>query len=133
LPADVNQELLGLGLFNGDVLDEQPQHSLAVLGMGGASMPYTLNAIYEQDFLDCKCAGAERPRGPSAFRRGTCDRGIWMKPLAFVADAGELILYLWVFNGRFAIGSPPECQKPRSSRNVGTAQRSLLSLKTQIL
>ena len=39
LPADVNQELLGLGLFNGDVLDEQPQHSLAVLGVGGASMP----------------------------------------------------------------------------------------------
>jgi hypothetical protein len=35
---------------------------------------------------------------PSASRRGTCDRGIWMKPLAFAADAGELIFNLWVFN-----------------------------------
>jgi hypothetical protein len=27
----------------------------------------------------------------SVFRRGTCDRGIWTKPLAFAADAGELM------------------------------------------
>jgi hypothetical protein len=26
--------------------------------------------------------------GPSVFRQGTCDRGIWRKPLAFAADAG---------------------------------------------
>jgi hypothetical protein len=34
-----------------------------------------------------------------------------MKPLAFAA---ELIFYLlsMVFNGRFAIGSPQDCQKP---------------------
>ena len=25
-------------------------------------------------------------------RRGTCDRGIWMKPLAFAADAGRSYL-----------------------------------------
>ena len=27
--------------------------------------------------------------GRSISRRGTCDRGIWTKPLAFAADAGE--------------------------------------------
>jgi hypothetical protein len=26
--------------------------------------------------------------GPSVFRQGTCDRGIWRKPVAFAADAG---------------------------------------------
>ena len=36
---------------------------------------------------------------PSASRRGTCDRGIWMKPLAFAADAGELIfIYIYGFS-----------------------------------
>jgi len=29
---------------------------------------------------------------PSVSRRGTCDRGIWTKSLAFAADAEELIL-----------------------------------------
>jgi len=29
--------------------------------------------------------------GLSVSRRGTCDRGIWTKPLAFAADAGELM------------------------------------------
>src|SRR5260370_17629557 len=52
LPADVNQELLGLGFFDGDVLDEQPQHSLAVLGLGGGSMPYPPQVSTEsQHFL----------------------------------------------------------------------------------
>jgi hypothetical protein len=32
-----------------------------------------------------------------AFHAGAlCDRGIWTKPLAFAADAGELIFNLWV-------------------------------------
>ena len=45
--------------------------------------------------------------GPSVFRRGTCDRGIWRKPLAFAADAeGYINIKVWVFNGRFAISSP---------------------------
>jgi len=69
---------------------------------------------------------------PSASRRGTCDRGIWMKPLAFAADAGGLSLsmvFQWPFRYLIASGVP----EARSSRNVGTAQRSLLSLKTQIL
>ena len=35
--------------------------------------------------------------GRSVSRRGTCDRVIWTKPLAFAADAGEL----WVLLGRF--------------------------------
>jgi hypothetical protein len=55
-----------------------------------------------------------------------------MKPLAFAADAGELIFNLWGFQRPFryliALGVP----EPRSSRNVGRAQRSLLSLKTRL-
>ncbi len=46
-----------------------------------------------------RCVGVDR----NVFRRGTCDRGIWTKSLAFAADAEELIFTLWVFNGRFAI------------------------------
>jgi hypothetical protein len=38
-------------------------------------------------------------------RRGTCDRGIWRKPLAFAADAVGYIYIVWGFNGRFAISS----------------------------
>ena len=45
--------------------------------------------------------------GPSVFRQGTCDRGIWRKPLAFAADAeGYIDIKVWGFNGRFAISSP---------------------------
>ena len=45
--------------------------------------------------------------GPSVFRQGTCDRGIWRKPLAFAADAeGYINIKVWGFNGRFAISSP---------------------------
>src|ERR1700756_3584685 len=45
--------------------------------------------------------------GRSVFRRGTCDRGIWTKPLAFAADAeGYINIMVWGFNGRFAISSP---------------------------
>ena len=33
----------------------------------------------------------------NAFRRGTCDRGIWTKSLAFAADAEELI-FLYGFS-----------------------------------
>ena len=46
---------------------------------------------------------------PSVSRRGTCDRGIWTKPLAFAADAEGYIninIKVWGFNGRFAISSP---------------------------
>ena len=44
---------------------------------------------------------------PSVSRRGTCDRGIWTKPLAFAADAeGYINIMVWGFNGRFAISSP---------------------------
>jgi hypothetical protein len=44
---------------------------------------------------------------PSVSRRGTCDRGIWTKPLAFAADAeGYINIKVWGFNGRFAISSP---------------------------
>ena len=40
-------------------------------------------------------------------RRGTCDRGIWTKPLAFAADAeGYINIMVWGLNGRFAISSP---------------------------
>jgi hypothetical protein len=42
---------------------------------------------------------------PSVSRRGTCDRGIWTKPLAFAADAEGYKYIVWVFNGRFAISS----------------------------
>jgi hypothetical protein len=61
-----------------------------------------------------------------------------MKPLAFAADAGELIFiygfsismgFQWSFRHLIASGVP----EARSSINVGAAQRSLLSLKTQIL
>jgi hypothetical protein len=45
--------------------------------------------------------------GDEASRRGTCDRGIWTKPLAFAADAeGYINIMVWGFNGRFAISSP---------------------------
>src|SRR5580693_629835 len=45
--------------------------------------------------------------GPSVFRQGTCDRGIWRKPVAFAADAeGYINIKVWGFNGRFAISSP---------------------------
>jgi len=41
-PADVNQELLLVGkLLDGNILDEQPQHPLAVFGLCGGSMPHT--------------------------------------------------------------------------------------------
>jgi len=44
---------------------------------------------------------------PSGSRRGTCDRGIWTKPLAFSADAeGYINIMVWGFNGRLAISSP---------------------------
>jgi hypothetical protein len=44
---------------------------------------------------------------PNVSRRGTCDRGIWTKPLAFAADAeGYINIMVWGFNGRFAISSP---------------------------
>jgi hypothetical protein len=33
---------------------------------------------------------------PSVSRRGTCDRGIWTKPLAFAADAGSYAFCLSV-------------------------------------
>jgi hypothetical protein len=57
-----------------------------------------------------------------------------MKPLAFAADAGELIFiyiygfsismgFQWPFRYLIASGMP----EGRSSRNVGTAQRSLCS------
>jgi hypothetical protein len=37
-------------------------------------------------------APAPSPRvDPSVSRRGTCDRGIWRKPLAFAADAERYI------------------------------------------
>jgi len=43
---------------------------------------------------------------PSVFRRGTCDRNIWTKPLAFAADAeGYINITVWGFNGRFVISS----------------------------
>src|SRR5260370_2533499 len=43
---------------------------------------------------------------PSVSRRGTCDRGIWTKPLAFAADAeGYINIMVLGFNGRFAISS----------------------------
>jgi hypothetical protein len=44
---------------------------------------------------------------PSVSRRGTCDGGIWTKPLAFAADAeGYINIMVWGLNGRFAISSP---------------------------
>src|ERR1700677_976015 len=39
LPADVDQKLLGSRLFNGNVLDEQPQHPLAVFSLCRWSVP----------------------------------------------------------------------------------------------
>src|SRR5216683_574829 len=48
---------------------------------------------------------------PSFSRRGTCDRGIWMKPLAFAADAGELI-FIYGFS---MVVSPFD--RPRSARS----------------
>jgi len=42
LSAAVNQELLLVGgLLDGNILDEQPQHPLAVLGLCGGSVPQT--------------------------------------------------------------------------------------------
>jgi hypothetical protein len=60
----------------------------------------------------------------------TCDRGIWMKPLAFAADAGELIFNLWGFQwpSRYLIALG--VQNPDRREMVGTAQRRLSSLKT---
>ena len=50
-----------------------------------------------------KCVGAVLPgECRSVSRRGIWDRAIWRKPLAFVADAGEL----WVLLGRFDDPSP---------------------------
>jgi hypothetical protein len=43
-----------------------------------------------QDPID-KCAGDDGGVESNISRRRTCDRGIWMKPLASAADAGELI------------------------------------------
>jgi hypothetical protein len=39
--------------------------------------------------------------GPSVFRRGTCDRGIWTKALVFAADAGELMGFALGFRSLF--------------------------------
>src|SRR5437016_4533643 len=42
LPSDVNQELpLVGGFLDGNILDEQSQHPLAVLGLRGGSIPQT--------------------------------------------------------------------------------------------
>ena len=41
LPAEVNQELLSRGgLLDRNILEEQPQHPLAVFGLGGRGMPH---------------------------------------------------------------------------------------------
>jgi hypothetical protein len=56
-------------------------------------------------------------------RRGTCDRAIWRKPLAFAADAEGYKYIVWVFNGRFAILSPELCQLSSfvAKERLGTA------------
>jgi hypothetical protein len=60
---------------------------------------------------------------PSVSRRGTCDREIWTKPLAFAADAEGYKYIVWVFNGRFAISSLEPCQLPSffEKESLGTA------------
>ena len=47
LPANVNRKLLGCGLLDGNVFDEQSQHPLAVFGLRGGSMPQ-LRQIFGQ-------------------------------------------------------------------------------------
>src|SRR5882762_5813047 len=70
--------------------------------------------------------------GPSVFRRGTCDRGIWRKSLAFAADAEELI-FLYGFSMAVSpfdrLGSPGS----RIVEKRSAAPRGILSLKPQIL
>ena len=68
LPADVNQELLGLGFLDGNVLDEQPQHPLAVLGLGGGSMPYTRQIPGESQHFRLLLGGGHASFLPQNFR-----------------------------------------------------------------
>src|ERR1700693_4525157 len=65
-------------------------------------------------------------------RRGTCDRGIWMKSLAFAADAEELN-FLYGFS--MAVSPFDRLGSPRSRivEKRSAAQRGPLSLKPQIL
>src|SRR5438552_10798708 len=52
LPADVNQELLLIDwLLNGDVLDQQSQHPLSILGLGGGSLPQPRQILCESQDL----------------------------------------------------------------------------------
>ena len=67
---------------------------------------------------------------PSVSRRGTCDRGIWTKSLAFAADAEELI-FLYGFSMAVSPFDRPGVPEARSSIKVRTAQRGLLSLKSE--
>ena len=39
LPTDVGHELPGLGYLDSNILDEQAQHALAILGLCAGSMP----------------------------------------------------------------------------------------------
>jgi hypothetical protein len=64
-------------------------------------------------------------------RRGTCDRRIWTKSLAFAADAEELI-FLYGFS--MAVSPFDRLERSRSRIVAGgvLARRSLLSLKPGI-
>ena len=61
------------------------------------------------------------------FRRGTCDRVILTKPLAFAADAGEL----WVLLGRFENLSPAGMPKSRNKWRLVGLSPAVNSIKAR--
>ena len=70
---------------------------------------------------------------PSVSRRGTCDRGIWMKSLAFAADAEELI-FLYGFSMAVSPFDRPGAPEAISSTKVGAAQaRSIVAQSANVV
>jgi hypothetical protein len=55
------------------------------------------------------------------FRRGTCDRGIWTKSLAFAADAEELI-FLYGFSMAVSLFARPRSPQRKIVESWGAAQ-----------
>jgi hypothetical protein len=51
LPTNVGYELPRLGGLDGNILDEQPQHALAVLSLRAGSMPETRQVLGESQEL----------------------------------------------------------------------------------
>jgi len=99
---------------------------LATLGRRPSQLAKNLSILSTS--APARCARVEL----SVSRRGTCDRRIWTKPLAFAADAeGYINIKVWGFNGRFAISSPSGHADCQFCQNVSSCTDAYYHLQSR--